>query len=360
MSRSKTDRRNSFVIAAGVAALFASAASGQRILVDFGDNGGLSPDTAPGDANGNLWNNFNPGQFVRLQDTTGGLPGSSSPNGIGMGLTTGGGEGGGAGEALDNPDPALLGDLAVASATSDFLFRFDDLSGSPETLGIEFSSLDPSETYNFRFFASRISGETRETQYAVTGGGGTQTVSLITSGTNIGSDGMSFANDNMIVSINGVTPQANGTIVLEIDRLQGQFLYLNAMELQVVSGLPVVEFTAQPQSAVVNAGGTLTFTAEVADDTGVSFQWRRDGVDLTDDMDISGSTTLTLTINNAGLEDVGEYTLVASLGGGSASSEAAVGAVRQSLVGLADFNGNGMIDFFDVLDFLIAFDAAAP
>ncbi|MEM7754748.1 MAG: immunoglobulin domain-containing protein [Planctomycetota bacterium] len=360
MSRSKTDRCNALLIAAGAAALFASAASGQRVLIDFGDNGGLSPVALPGDANGNLWNNFNPGQFIRLQDTAGGLPGSSSPNGIGMGLTTGGGDGGGAGEALDNPDPLLLGDLAVATATSDFLFRFDDLSGSPETLGIEFSSLDPSETYNFRFFGSRISSETRETQYTVIGGGGTESIALITSGTNIGSDGMSFANDNVIVSINGVTPQANGTIVLEVDRLQSNFFYLNALELQVVSGLPVVDFTAQPASVVANAGGTLSFTAEVADGTGVTFQWQRDGVDLADGIDTSGATTASLTINNAGLDDVGEYTLVASSGGASTSSDVAVGAVRQSTLGLADFNGNGMIDFFDVLDFLVEFDAAAP
>jgi len=360
MSRISNDRRNTFLVGACAVALLGSAASGQRILIDFGDNGGLSPSSLPGDANGNLWNNFNPGQFVRLQDTAGGFPGSSSPSGIGLGLTTAGGEGGGAGEALDNPDSALLGDLAVASATSDFLFRFDDLVGAPETLGLEFSSMEPSETYNFRFFGSRISSETRETRYSVTGGGGTQAVSLVTSGTNIGSDGMSFANDNVIVSINGVTPQANGTVIVEVDRLQSSFFYLNAMEIQVVSGLPAVEFTQQPEGAVVDAGGTLSFSAALADDTGVAFQWRRDGVDLVDDMNVSGAQTASLTVDNAGIADVGAYVLIATNNGVETASESAVGAVRQSLAGMADFDGNGIIDFFDVVNFLTEFDAVAP
>ncbi len=336
----------------GVAAISAPAA-GQSILIDFGSASGLTASDG-----GNTWNSFTPGQFIRLADTTGAFSGGGIPDGIGFGATTGIGQGGGPGEGLGNPDPLLLGDLAVVSATEDFVFRFDDGFADPEILGLELSSLDPNLTYTFRFFGSRVSAETRETLYTVTGGNGAQSASLITSGTNIGSDGMSFANDNEIAEINGVSPQPNGTILIEAQAIQSSFLYINAMEIRIESDVNIA-FNAQPASTVVDAGGVLAFAASVSSDGGsLALQWEKDGVALSDDGRVSGATTDTLTIAQAGLDDVGVYRLVASDSGASATSDDAVGAVRRSAMGDVDFNNDGILDFFDVLDYLAAFDAA--
>ncbi|MEM1424287.1 MAG: immunoglobulin domain-containing protein, partial [Planctomycetota bacterium] len=108
------------------------------------------------------------------------------------------------------------------------------------------------------------------------------------------------------------------------------------------------------QSQVVDAGGTLTFTTAV-DDAGLGaiLQWQRDGVDLVDGGDVSGATTDTLTITNASAEDVGVYNCVASAAGTTATSEGAIGAVRQS-PSVFDVNGDGSVDFFDVAALLDA------
>ena len=355
MSDRTLNLRNS-LMAAVAASTLAIGANAQTILIDLGplDLDGTDATTPSPDANGNDWNNFSPGQFVRLADTTGAFSASTIPDGIGFGATTGVGTNGSANPGgLSNPDAGLLGDLAIVTATQDYVFV-----GAGGTLSFELSSVDPTQSFNFRFFGSRTSTETRETQYTVTGAAGAQTATLITSGTNIGSDGMSFGNDNMIAEISGVSATAGGIITVDIEVSQGGFGYLNLIEIEVVPDVAVT-ITAQPESSVVDAGATLVFSAG-AESTGsnLGFQWQRDGVDLVDDMRISGATTSTLSVSGASLDDVGEYALVASDSGVTAESITVIGAVRGTPLGIADFNNDGSLNFFDVLSFLATFDAA--
>ncbi|NJK32482.1 MAG: hypothetical protein HC927_08750 [Deltaproteobacteria bacterium] len=323
-------------------------------MIDLGPStlGGLPATTASPDANGNFWNNFGPGQFVRLVDTGGAATASSDPAGIGFGATTNlGATFVFPPNGLENPDGGILGPFAIASATSDYIFSD---AGSP-VVGLELSSLDPALQYRFRFFGSRVFDVTQEAQYLVDGGNGVQSVTLVTSGTNIGSDGASFANDNIIAGIRGVTPRANGTIVIELSAAQGSFGYLNLLEVSVDDGAPDVSFTQQPTSQIADAGGTLAFSAVADAEFGaVNIRWQRDGVDLVDDGRIVGSQGETLTITGASLADVGVYTAVATGGGVDVSSDGAVAAVRQSATEF-DLNGDGVLDVVDLLLFLNAF-----
>ncbi|MEO0631450.1 MAG: immunoglobulin domain-containing protein [Planctomycetota bacterium] len=323
------------------AAMTASAAAhAQTFLIDMGPS---SNPTASPDADGNQWNSFAPGQFFRLRDTTGATSAGATGVGIGFGATTPVGQGPATGEGLASPDPALLGDLAVQTATEDFVFRSDDGLGALENLRFEFSNLDQSLVYTVRVFASRVAGDTRETEYTVTGGNGSQSASLLTSN-----------NTQDIAIIGGITPTAAGVIALDAVAVQGAFCYANVIELSVGQALDI---PVQPVGTITDAGGALSFDAVVTPAAGVTLQWERDGVPLVDDARVSGSTSTTLTIAPASLADVGMYRLVAHGGGSVLASDEVVGVVRASPLGLPDFNADGAVDFLDVLAFLRAFDA---
>src|SRR5262249_20796104 len=61
----------------------------------------------------------------------------------------------------------------------------------------------------------------------------------------------------------------------------------------------------------VCAGSQAAFSV-TASGAGLSYQWRKGGINLTDDAHISGSTTASLTINPAGTADAGNYDVVVS------------------------------------------------
>ncbi|GAB4545478.1 MAG: hypothetical protein Tsb0013_03400 [Phycisphaerales bacterium] len=328
---------------------FGADAQAQRILIDCGWSFDETIGTPTGPAvfgpSGIVyWNDFKQGTFAgSLVTTTNQVTTIGIGAGAGSALPVGtNGALGNGDPATGTSDPAFLGDFAVDSATGDYIFTADGGSAAIVTLVV--SGLDAGLEYNFRFFGSRVSTDDRITQYTVTGAASAMTT-LQTSGTNIGSDGMSFGNDNEIAEILNVVPRMDGTVDIEITAQTGGFGYLNILEIEVVAP---IDFTTQPTSQVVDAGGTLNFVCAVDDGgLGATLQWQKDGVDLVDGGDISGATTNSLTIVNASAEDVGEYTCVASAAGASVTSEVAVGAVRQSASAF-DVNGDGSIDFFDV------------
>src|SRR6185295_13729629 len=73
--------------------------------------------------------------------------------------------------------------------------------------------------------------------------------------------------------------------------------------------------TTSPTNKTVVAGNAATFTT-AASGTVNGFQWRKNGVNLSNGGNISGATTATLTINNAQATDVASYDAVASNGAG--------------------------------------------
>jgi hypothetical protein len=116
----------------------------------------------------------------------------------------------------------------------------------------------------------------------------------------------------------------------------------------------------QPQSTIVTVGETASFSVMLEDETGASYQWRRDGVALSDDSHISGSQTATLQII-ASLEDIGVYACVATNPRGSTRTEDVLLAVRPGLNAcFVDVNGDGLVNFFDIQIFINAFSAGCP
>ena len=78
--------------------------------------------------------------------------------------------------------------------------------------------------------------------------------------------------------------------------------------LNTTLNFPAPTITQQPIAQAVLSGSMVMFTAAASSPAGagpLSYQWRRNGVNLSDGGSISGATSATLTINPAALSDNG-------------------------------------------------------
>lgn len=138
-----------------------------------------------------------------------------------------------------------------------------------------------------------------------------------------------------------------------------------------------------PQGATVMAGTKATFTV-VADGSDLTYQWRRDGVDLADGGSISGATTDTLVIAGALPADAGDYDVVVENPCGQMASAPATLTVTVCPVDItmdgvltledfvafrnayvagdmaADFDGSGDLTLGDFVAFRNAYVAGCP
>jgi len=212
---------------------------GDHLLFDFGPSNSQDGDlTTSPDANGKHWNNWAGnvgGVRVIAGEHMGDLVNTAGTNtGIGITITAEFDSNGKIHGGLFSPNPALLGDLAIETATEDFFFSTADgnQGGGDDDMGGGFmlDGLDPNTTYEFRFFGSRNTGETRNTEYQVTGANQV-TQLLTTSGNNIGSDGSYNGNDDELAIVTGVQPDVFGQVFVDLTLKAGSFAYINAMEI---------------------------------------------------------------------------------------------------------------------------------
>lgn len=140
--------------------------------------------------------------------------------------------GAGAGGLL-TPDAALLGDLAVSSATEDYFFL-----GNGMGKGLfYFKNLDTSKSYKFYIYGCRTAaGDQRGILYSLSGKNGSHGRQLST-GTGIGEGGYDGNNNNVWQST-PITPTSDGEIMLELGRLfDNQMAYISALKIEEYSGL---------------------------------------------------------------------------------------------------------------------------
>ena len=94
---------------------------------------------------------------------------------------------------------------------------------------------------------------------------------------------------------------------------------------QIVPRIAAIQpaFATQPVSSTVYSGGSVTFTAAATGTPPLSYQWKKNNVNLTDVGAIAGATTGTLTITGATAANAGDYTLVVTNSGGDQTSDTA-------------------------------------
>jgi hypothetical protein len=202
-----------------VISLDAPAARGTA-LVDFG------PTPTTNAPTGIYWNNFtNADAGYALANL---VATNNSSTGFGVSMTTVNSINTGwisAGDWVSN-NATGLGLLNSQTAATDGFF----VNQQQGKRGVKITGLDTNRTYNLGLFGTRNASETRSTTYTVRGAS-TNTGVLTNSGTGIGVGGANF-NNNKVLSFSNVTPDATGAIVVEYQRLQGSFGYLNALSIQ--------------------------------------------------------------------------------------------------------------------------------
>ncbi|GAB3585173.1 GDSL-type esterase/lipase family protein [Hymenobacter daeguensis] len=262
----------------------------RSILADFGPNDGTNGNITPSpDANGNYWNNIL--NLTGVADTFRLVDKSNQPTGVklkvGANFQTNGILNGG----LLAPSAALLGEYAIATATQDYFFL-----QTAATLRI--SGLDRSKRYVFHLFGSReLSTEVRTTQYRFTASN-VSSVSLTTSGPNVGANGYA-GNNNTLAHSDTLTADANGVISLEVSRTAGTYAFLNLLRLDIITGrsTPAVNYAFQNPGFEL---GNLNFWTTVAQGTGAA-------VSINATTRHAGSYAAQLTGGSLGLEQQISY-----------------------------------------------------
>jgi len=104
-----------------------------------------------------------------------------------------------------------------------------------------------------------------------------------------------------------------------------RFLLQNASIYSFMAGesvqvLDPPNIVQHPQNRTVVAGGTTTFAVQAVGAAPLSYQWRKNGANLSDGGHYTGATTSSLTVSNADVMDIADYSCVVANAYGSATS----------------------------------------
>ena len=220
-------------------ALTAGAQVQERTFyVDFGQNNvsGQGYKTTGADKNKHYWNNiFGKGTGApdkAYPQTINLLTSDNKQTDLRLQLSSRFSTNGYTNGGLQSPSAALLGDLAIESATQDYIF----LEGGQDYGVINFKGFDPAKAYRFHFFGSRTATDTRAADFELSG----ENIwkgELVMSGTGIGNNGYN-GNNNKVLASDYVFPNRDGNIFLTISKKSsGIMVYLNCMKIEEVSGL---------------------------------------------------------------------------------------------------------------------------
>lgn len=202
----------------------------QTFYIDFGDvNAGRGRTTDGADANGHYWTN------VKSQGNNYLMPGAVFQMVNSVNETTGYdilvntrfmSNGQGAGGYM-NPDADLLGDLAIETATEDYLFveDFQDYNF------VTFRNLDQTKAYRFHAFGSRANNQTRIGRYSFRGLNSWSENHQM-AGEGCGEGGYNGNNSHISVS-EPIFPDENGCITFTISRVQNM-MHINAMKVEEI------------------------------------------------------------------------------------------------------------------------------
>jgi len=106
--------------------------------------------------------------------------------------------------------------------------------------------------------------------------------------------------------------------------------------------------TTQPQSQAVSSGGTVSFTVAASGTAPLSYQWRKDEVNLSDGGNVSGAATPLLTLSNVQSTDAGSYDVVVSNAAGPVPSLAAQLTVQPPTDTVAQYAPNQIFQTFGI------------
>lgn len=128
--------------------------------------------------------------------------------------------------------------------------------------------------------------------------------------------------NNASFTVNFTAPTTPGSYAATFRMNSSSYTYFGAeASISIKVAVPVPVITSQPAAITKNAGETASFSVTASGAT--SYQWKKNGVNLSNGGRISGATSATLGISSVQLSDAGFYSVaVANTGGSITSSEA--------------------------------------
>jgi uncharacterized repeat protein (TIGR03803 family) len=140
-------------------------------------------------------------------------------------------------------------------------------------------------------------------------------------GSNLTDNGNMSGSVTTNLTIANVSPANVGTYSVIVSNAAGTAFSSNAL-LTIMPSLPI--FTEQPTNQTSLPGQTVTFTVATVGTHPFSYRWRDNGTNLSDNAIISGSSNVTLTLNNVSPANAGIYSVVVSNALGAVTSSNAV------------------------------------
>ena len=146
------------------------------------------------------------------------------------------------------------------------------------------------------------------------------------------------------VTVSNVSAANEGAYSVTVSNAAGTATSVGAF-LTIIPWRPVI--IQQPVSQTVLPGAPATFTVAAVGTHPFSYRWQLNGTNLTDNGNISGSSTASLTVGNVTAPNTGTYTVVVSNALGTATSTGAalntipVTAPGVTLTTLSSFTGTG-------------------
>jgi uncharacterized repeat protein (TIGR03803 family) len=126
---------------------------------------------------------------------------------------------------------------------------------------------------------------------------------------------------NRILTLTNVAPESAGYYSVLVSNNQGSILSDDAF-LEVTISPP--QITTPPQSQNRSLGSAAMFPVTATGDLPMSWQWQKNGTNLMDGGQFSGSATSTLTISNLTEANDGTYAVIVSNNIGAVTSSGAV------------------------------------
>jgi uncharacterized repeat protein (TIGR03803 family) len=146
-------------------------------------------------------------------------------------------------------------------------------------------------------------------------------------GTNLVDGSNLSGSTNRVLSLANVTPNDGGSYSVLVSNPAGATNSASAL-LQVVSSPPII--VTVPTNLAPNACTTVSFNVSAVGNKPLSYQWQKNGANLSDDCRIVGSAASTLVISNVAQADNGTYTIIVSNAAGSTNAVAVLSLVPKT------------------------------
>ena len=126
---------------------------------------------------------------------------------------------------------------------------------------------------------------------------------------------------NISLVLSNAQFEQSGNYTVQVTNMFGSITSSNAV-LSVVPLSPVI--LTQPADVTTGVGNVATFAVSAGGTLPLSYQWQKNGSNLTDGGNVSGATTTNLVLNNVQTNDMGYYSVVVTNNLGAATSRMAV------------------------------------